>query len=354
MIEWWYFNAFVKGAKSGKQYAIVGSFFRTGLPGGPKGHYLIYSLADLDAKTKTAYSVLDRANLDLLKGYLTLARLRDGGNEQRAAQLQTLLQKGELPKPHRVLDTSAVVSSRPGTSEPFAITMGANALRCVSADGRTWRATLQGDDFALDLTLRQPAVTRPAMRVGGAGKTGLDRPDDMFYVSLTRMTASGTLARNGNAPETVTGEGWLDRQWGTSWVVQDTGWDWFGVQLNDGSDLIVYQIRDNKTGCDPSARGHAAHQGRQADRGPRPHLHHAGRVVHRPGNEDHVSANVSRHAALDRARADVHARVRRPDHPRDRHRRRHLGGCDQRDRQQRPRWYAGSRPRVYGTGWLPR
>jgi predicted secreted hydrolase len=87
------------------------------------------------------------------------------------------------------------------------------------------------------------------MRVGDAGKTGLDRPDDMFYVSLTRMTASGTLARNGNAPETVTGEGWLDRQWGTSWVVQDTGWDWFGVQLNDGSDLIVYQIRDNKTGA---------------------------------------------------------------------------------------------------------
>jgi predicted secreted hydrolase len=31
-------------------------------------------------------------------------------------------------------------------------------------------------------------------------------------------------------------------------VVGDNGWDWFGLQLDDGSDLIVYRIKDNQTG----------------------------------------------------------------------------------------------------------
>jgi predicted secreted hydrolase len=213
-------------------------------PGTQKGHYLIYALADLDKKTKTTGSILDKANRDLLAAYLPLAaQLRP--DDPQLAGLAAALQKGELPAPHRALETSAVLSS--SASEPFAITLGANRLRCVGADGRTWKATLKGDDFSLDLTLRQPA--RPAMLVGGTGKTGLARPDDMFYVSLTRMAAEGTLRGKGGKPEAVSGTGWLDRQWGTSWVVQDTGWDWFGLQLSDGSDLIVYRVRDNATGA---------------------------------------------------------------------------------------------------------
>lgn len=243
VIEWWYYNAFLTSRATGKKYAVVASFFRTG-PGTQKGHYLIYALADLDKKTKATGSILDKTNRDLLRAYLPLAaQLRPG--DARLERLVAALQKGELPVPHRALATSAALSSSP--AEPFAIALGANRLRCVGADGRTWKATLNGDDFSLDLTLRQPA--RPPMLVGGAGKTGLARPDDMFYVSLTRMAAEGTLRRKGGKPEAVVGSGWLDRQWGTSWIVQNTGWDWFGLQLSDGSDLIVYRVRDNATGA---------------------------------------------------------------------------------------------------------
>jgi len=86
----------------------------------------------------------------------------------------------------------------------------------------------------------------PPMLVGGDGKTGLDKPDDMFYLSLTNMAATGTLTVGGKS-EAVTGVGWLDRQWGTSWVVRNNGWDWFGVRLDDGSQLIVYRVTDNNT-----------------------------------------------------------------------------------------------------------
>lgn len=236
-IEWWYFNAFLTGAK-GKRYAVVGSFFRTGI-GARKGHYLIYSLADLDTNKKTAYSTLDRANLALLRAYLPLAALRRP-DDPRPMQLLALLQKGKLPPPHRTLPRTAVVLPK-----PFRIIFGKNSLVQASPDARTWRATLAGDDWTLKITLAQP--DRPPMLVGGAGKTGLDRPDDMYYLSLTRMRAEGTLTRKGRT-ETVAGEGWLDRQWGTSWVVRDNGWDWFGLQLSDGSDLIAYRVRDNATG----------------------------------------------------------------------------------------------------------
>ncbi len=77
--------------------------------------------------------------------------------------------------------------------------------------------------------------------------TGLGTPDDMFYLSLTRPTATGTLLIDGKR-EKVTGTGWIDRQWGRSWIVGNNGWDWFGVHLDDGSDLIVYQVKDNTTG----------------------------------------------------------------------------------------------------------
>ena len=71
-IEWWYFNAFLK-TESGKNYAVVGSFFRTGLQPTKKGQYLIYSLTDLDTKQVIANgSVLDQANIALLKSYLPL------------------------------------------------------------------------------------------------------------------------------------------------------------------------------------------------------------------------------------------------------------------------------------------
>lgn len=236
-IEWWYFNAFLT-AGSGKRYAVVGSFFRTGI-GGKKGHYLIYALADLDKKTKTAYSVLDDANRTLLQAFLPLASLQRP-DDPRPMQLLALLQKRRLPAPHRLLPGNASLAR-----EPFRIAFGPNALAQVTDDARTWKANLRGADFRLSLTLTQPS--RPAMLVGGEGRTGLVRPDDMYYLSLTRMQASGTLTRGGKT-ETVSGDGWLDRQWGSSWVVQDNGWDWFGLQLSDGSDLIVYRIRDNQTG----------------------------------------------------------------------------------------------------------
>lgn len=239
-IEWWYFNAFVTG-ESGHKWAVVGSFFRTGFPGGKKGHYLIYSLIDLDAGEKQAYSVLDQNNVALLKTFASAQALQNP-SDPRPLQLLGQLKNNRLPPPHRMSGTNAVVKTAP----VFSVALENNTFSQTAPDARTWQADLSGEDWTLNLTLTQEP-SRPPMLVGGNGKTGLKTPDDMFYVSLTHMEASGTLTQNG-VVDKVQGTGWVDRQWGTSWVAQNNGWAWWGVQLSDGSDLIMYRVRDNATG----------------------------------------------------------------------------------------------------------
>lgn len=244
-IEWWYFNAFLK-TESGKNYAVVGSFFRTGFQPSKKGHYLIYSLTDLDEKRVVADgSVLDKANVALLKSYLPLVAMQRP-NDTSIMPLLAGLQKNQLPAPHRI--TAGETQIKLGGPR-FGIFMDDRKYLFAQQtdDARKWKAELTDPAFSVNLTFDQPKAARPPMLVGGAGMTGLGSPDDMFYVSLTRPAVRGTLTVGGKT-EIVTGNGWIDRQWGRSWVVGDNGWDWFGVQLENGEDLIVYRVKDNSTG----------------------------------------------------------------------------------------------------------
>ena len=54
----------------------------------------------------------------------------------------------------------------------------------------------------------------------------------------------------------VEGSAWMDREWSTSSLGQgQVGWDWFALQLSDGSDLMLYQLRDADGTPDPSSSG---------------------------------------------------------------------------------------------------
>lgn len=54
----------------------------------------------------------------------------------------------------------------------------------------------------------------------------------------------------------VHGLAWLDREWGSgSLGPQERGWDWFGLQLSDGSCLMFYSLRDKDGAQDPFSAG---------------------------------------------------------------------------------------------------
>ena len=246
-IEWWYVNAHVTTDK-GRHLALIGSFFRFGtgmnpLDGSPipRAHYLIYAVTDLDKKTQRPYSLADGNMIALLKQFGPFLAAQNPHDKGVRAFL-TALNEGKLPAPHqKIAGTASVVNS------PFHIAYGAdNTLTATDAANTSFDLNLDAgglDKIRLTLTSQ-----KPPMAVGGKGETGLKRANDMYYFSLTRCAVGGTID-TGAGPEAITGgQGWFDHQWGNSWVAQNDGWDWWGVQLDDGTDILFFRQRDLKTG----------------------------------------------------------------------------------------------------------
>ncbi len=73
------------------------------------------------------------------------------------------------------------------------------------------------------------------------------------YYSGTRLAGRGTLTLDGKA-RTVSGESWLDREWASNQLTpEQVGWDWFSIQLDDGTELMLYQMRTRGGGSDPNS-----------------------------------------------------------------------------------------------------
>lgn len=54
----------------------------------------------------------------------------------------------------------------------------------------------------------------------------------------------------------VVGSAWMDREWGTSALGPGlAGWDWFALQLEDGRDLMFYQLRRDNGDRGPYSQG---------------------------------------------------------------------------------------------------
>src|SRR3954469_4666737 len=104
------------------------------------------------------------------------------------------------------------------------------------------RATL-GPDLIFEASLRP---TKPAALNGheGVGVSFKDRGEASRYFSYTRMETSGRITWHGHT-ESFEGSAWMDREFGTWRTTENQkGWDWFALQLSDGSELMVYHIRD--------------------------------------------------------------------------------------------------------------
>jgi predicted secreted hydrolase len=75
------------------------------------------------------------------------------------------------------------------------------------------------------------------------------------YYSLTRLKTDGILLIDGKA-EPVTGLSWMDHEFGSNQLSREqTGWDWFSVQLNDNTELMLYLLRHEDGTIDPNSSG---------------------------------------------------------------------------------------------------
>lgn len=96
--------------------------------------------------------------------------------------------------------------------------------------------------FGMDLLFRP---TQPAMINGDEGysRKGPRPSQASYYYSIPHLRVSGSVERDGRRVP-VTGEAWLDREWSSSLLPEDAvGWDWTGINLDDGSALMAFQVR---------------------------------------------------------------------------------------------------------------
>ena len=149
------------------------------------------------------------------------------------------------------------------TAEPFRIWLENWSIAGASSGARTpdgyefglpWRLQAQEGEIALDLTLvpRKPPVLNG---VDGLSQKSAEAGNASYYYSITRLQTEGTL-QIGDDDFDVSGLSWLDREWGSNALSDEQeGWDWYALQLSDGSDLMFYNLRRNDGSQDIHSAG---------------------------------------------------------------------------------------------------
>jgi predicted secreted hydrolase len=121
-------------------------------------------------------------------------------------------------------------------------------------EGGAWHLEAGEPGYALSLEAR-PLMPPVLNGEHGLSRKSAERGDATYYYSIPRIAVHGTLVRDGR-PLHVHGLAWLDREWGSgSLGPQEVGWDWFGLQLSDGSCLMFYALRDRDGTEDPYSAG---------------------------------------------------------------------------------------------------
>ncbi len=106
----------------------------------------------------------------------------------------------------------------------------------------SYRARIAARDFRLDLRFAPHAV----LLQGDAGfsRKGPSPRQASYYYSQPQLAVTGQVAAAGNDAN-VTGTAWLDHEWSSEYMAADaTGWDWLGINLDDGGALMVFRMRD--------------------------------------------------------------------------------------------------------------
>jgi predicted secreted hydrolase len=208
-IEWWYLTGDLRDAQD-RRYGVQITFFRsrTGLAEG------------LDSRFAARHLLFAHAALtDLDAGaHLHAQRIARWSGDERALAARASLQDTDLR-------------------------LGGWTLQRQDAAGRSrYTTAFGGSGFELQLQLD---ATQPLLLQGDAGfsRKGPEEAQASHYLSEPHLAAAGTLVRNGSRSP-VRGRAWLDHEWSDTLMHPDAvGWDWIGMNLDDGGALTAFRLR---------------------------------------------------------------------------------------------------------------
>jgi len=115
----------------------------------------------------------------------------------------------------------------------------------VRDENGIYKVDMRTDELGLQLSL-QP--TQKIMLQGDQGfsRKGPKPEQASYYYSEPHLNVTGTVFRKQQSTA-VNGIAWLDHEWSTAYLATDAeGWDWTGLNLDDGSALMMFQIRGKK------------------------------------------------------------------------------------------------------------
>jgi len=127
-------------------------------------------------------------------------------------------------------------------ADPFRVWLEDWSMQSTGAGTFPLRLRAQGAEAGVDLTLR-PQKPKVLQGTQGLSQKGPGSGNASYYYSYTRLGTEGAVRVGGDTTQ-VTGGSWMDREWSTSALgPNQEGWDWFALQLDDGRDLMYYQLR---------------------------------------------------------------------------------------------------------------
>jgi len=215
--EWWYYTGHLR-ASDGKRYGYQLTFFRVGVGAPP-----------------------------------SLGGGTDGADTSRAGHARaSAWQTGELILAHfAISDLDAKThssSERRNRSGPGTAGAASDSLAVfvedwsVRAESGGHRLVARGGGYAIDLVA---APARPPVVHGanGVSRKSREGTNGSHYASITRLQTTGTLSV-GATRLRVEGASWMDHEFGSDQMLAgQTGWDWMGLTLDDGSDVMLYRLR---------------------------------------------------------------------------------------------------------------
>ncbi|MFC0574890.1 lipocalin-like domain-containing protein [Paraburkholderia solisilvae] len=179
----------------------------------------------------------------------------DEANPSRFAPRQLLFANVALSDPQAGMLRHDQRSARGGfglaqaSESDTSVQIGAWSLQRDARDGR-YQVEIATADFQMAFAM-QP--TQPLLLNGARGysRKGPLSSEASYYYSEPALRVTGLLTRNrasGGHAEPVHGIAWLDHEWSSALLADDAvGWDWIGLNFDDGRALMAFQIRD-KTG----------------------------------------------------------------------------------------------------------
>ncbi|HNS51915.1 MAG TPA: lipocalin-like domain-containing protein [Anaerolineae bacterium] len=215
--EWWYYTGFLTG-KDGRRYGFELVFFKAYVP----PQVRVGKLLPLSWLTNPVFFA-----------HLAVS--------DEAAQAHQFTEQANFPR---------------------FWTAGAREDRFDVWNG-TWRAWsgdrlhhLQADweevALQLDLEPRKPAALHGA---GGSGVIDMGPAGTSYYYSYSDMAGTGQLTLDG-VTQAVQATAWMDHQWG-SWQSMGAfaGWDWLSLRLDDGTQVMLFDFRDEAGNIYPGSAG---------------------------------------------------------------------------------------------------